>query len=100
MLWTKIIWQHCFLLLLLLCGDLAAGKEGSCALFFARERTVLSSAEVVRFAGYVSHWEAIVVRARASIGYHGVVSSIPSSDLRTLSVVVVGKGEITISIKH
>ncbi len=43
-------------------------------------------------------WGAIAVRAKAGIGYHGVVSSIPPSDLPTLSVV--GEGEVSISIKH
>ncbi len=43
-------------------------------------------------------WEAIAVHARAGIGYHRVASSIPSSDLPTLSLV--GEGEVTISIKH
>ncbi len=43
-------------------------------------------------------WEAIVVHAKAGIGYHGVASSIPPSDLPTLSVV--GEGEVTISIKQ
>ncbi len=32
------------------------------------------------------------------VGYHGVASSIPPSDLPTLSVV--GESEVTISIKH
>ncbi len=43
-------------------------------------------------------WEAIAMRAKAGIGYHGVASLIPPSDLPTLSVV--GKGEVTISIKN
>ncbi len=43
-------------------------------------------------------WEAIVVRAKADIGYQGVTSLIPPSDLPTLSVV--GEGEVTTSIKH
>ncbi len=43
-------------------------------------------------------WEVIAVRAKAGIGYHGVARSITPSDLPTLSVV--GKGEVTISIKH
>ncbi len=43
-------------------------------------------------------WEAIVIRAKAGIGYHGVASLIPPFDLPTLSVV--GEGEVTISIKH
>ncbi len=42
--------------------------------------------------------QAIVVGAKAGIGYHGVASLIPPSDLPTLSVV--GEGEVTISIKH
>ncbi len=43
-------------------------------------------------------WEAIVVRAKAGVGYHRVASLIPPSDLLTLSVV--GKAKVTISIKH
>ncbi len=43
-------------------------------------------------------WKVIAVRAKAGIGYHGVVSSIPSSDLPTLSVV--SEGDVSISIKH
>ncbi len=38
------------------------------------------------------------MHAKVGIGYHGVASLIPPSDLPTLSVV--GKGEVTISIKH
>jgi hypothetical protein len=38
------------------------------------------------------------MRAKMGIGNYGVVSSIPPSDLPTLSVV--GEGEVTISIKH
>jgi hypothetical protein len=45
-----------------------------------------------------TRWEGIVVRAKAGIGYRGVASSIPPSDLPTLSVA--GKGEVAISIKH
>jgi hypothetical protein len=45
-----------------------------------------------------NNWEEIVMRAKAAIGYHGVISAIPPSDLPTLSVV--GEGEVTISIKH
>ncbi len=40
----------------------------------------------------------IAGRAKAAIGYHGVVSSIPPSDLPTLSVV--DEDEVTIFIKH
>ncbi len=40
----------------------------------------------------------IAVRAKVGIGYHGVASLIPPSDLPTLSVV--GEVEATISIKH
>ncbi len=36
--------------------------------------------------------------AKASIGYRGVASYIPPSDLPVLSVV--GDGEVTISFKH
>ncbi len=46
----------------------------------------------------VVSWEATAVRAKVSISYHGVARSLPPSDLPTLSVV--GKGEVTISIKH
>jgi hypothetical protein len=38
------------------------------------------------------------VHAKVGIGYHGVTSSIPPSDLPAVSVV--GEGEVTISIKH
>ncbi len=44
------------------------------------------------------YWEAIAVRAKAGIGYHGVTSSIPPSDRPTSSVV--GKGEVMVFIKH
>jgi hypothetical protein len=39
-------------------------------------------------------WEAIVVRTKAGIGYHGVIRLIPPSDLSTFSAV--GKGEVTV----
>ncbi len=38
------------------------------------------------------------MRAKAGISYHGVESSIPPSDLPTMSVV--SEGGVTISIKH
>ncbi len=38
------------------------------------------------------------MRAKAGIGYQGVVSLLPPSDLPTMSVV--GKDEVTIFIKH
>ncbi len=38
------------------------------------------------------------MHAKAGIGYHGVASSIPPSNLPTMSVV--GEGEVTIFIKH
>ncbi len=43
-------------------------------------------------------WEVIAMRAKAGISYHEVASSIPPSNLLTLSVV--DKGEVTIYIKH
>ncbi len=43
-------------------------------------------------------WEGTIMRAKAGIGYYGVASSIPPSDLPTLSVV--DEGEETISMKH
>ncbi len=47
---------------------------------------------------FIKKIDRIVVRAKAGIDYHGIVSSIPPSDLSTVSVV--GEGEVTISIKH
>ncbi len=47
---------------------------------------------------FMLEWEAIVVHAKVGISHHGVVSSIPPSDLPTLSGV--GEGEVAISIKH
>jgi hypothetical protein len=38
------------------------------------------------------------MHTKAGIGYHGVANLIPPKDLLTLSVV--SKGEVTISIKH
>ncbi len=40
---------------------------------------------------YTQYWEVIVVHAKVGIGYHGVASSIPPSDLPTLSEVYKGK---------
>jgi hypothetical protein len=43
-------------------------------------------------------WEVIAVRGKVGISYHGVTNLIPPSEKLTLSVV--GKGDVTISIKH
>jgi hypothetical protein len=45
-----------------------------------------------------NNMKGIAVLAKADIGYRGVVSSIPPSDLPTLSVA--GEGDVTIYIAH
>jgi hypothetical protein len=72
----------------------------SCSLFTDAAHNAHKQHILVVGGKHIKHiiWEDTAVLARAIISCHGAASSIPPSDLPTLSVV--GKGEVAISIKH